>query len=236
MRYPPIQPLTIMPIATPTRAEPKTFPTTVGIVEKKPPFAMPLMITKAISGPRELERGHITIKLTALRRRVMKSVVNEPNLSHAKPDPRRPIAEQKLKAASRPAPADEGRPSDLLYSGRKKGGTKSGNVPMTPTANTSENWTSLKSFHSTNWVFRIGTRSFISHAAGSPVARIMNPKIRNAHGMPRLLIRASSMKLMAVPPRPPPAYTMPLATPRLVLKYCAGVIEAVCRYVSSRGV
>ena len=88
------------------------MPTTVGIVVKNPPLAIPLMITKATSGPREFDKGHITIKLIAHSNRVKNSVFREPSLSHAKPDDRRPIAEEKFQPASKPAPAVEESPSD----------------------------------------------------------------------------------------------------------------------------
>lgn len=54
-RYPNDQPETSMPNASATRAEPKTWPATVGINEKKPPDAAPLMIEKAIRGAKVVE-------------------------------------------------------------------------------------------------------------------------------------------------------------------------------------
>lgn len=201
-------------------------------MEKNPPLAIPLIMMNATRGPMEFESGHMTIKLIELSVSVRKRVVKDPSLSHAKPDPRRPIAEQKLKAATRPAPMADDSPSDLLYRGRKKGGTKSGNVLRTPTAKTRTNLGSLKRFHSTNWALRSGTRSFMRYAAGRPVAMIINPRMRNDQDMPTLSMSALSMKLTAVPPRPPPAYTTPFAMPRLALKYCAGMIDAVCQCVS----
>lgn len=113
-RYPPSQPLTTMPMATDTRAEPKTLPTTVGMVEKNPPFAEPLIMTKAISGPMELDTGQSTKMLNALSSNDRKSVFSDPSLSHANPHERRPMAEEKLKAATKPAPALDGRPSELV--------------------------------------------------------------------------------------------------------------------------
>ena len=71
----------------------------------------------------------------------------------------------------------------------------------------------------------IGARSLISQAAGSPVVRVINPMIRNVQAGPRRDINPSMAKLMTVPPSPPLAYTMPLARPRLLLKYWAGVTE-----------
>jgi hypothetical protein len=56
-----------------------------------------------------------------------------------------------------------------------------------------------------NVVVLMGARSLISHAAGSPVTSMAIPKTRKVHGMPNFWIRASMAKLMAVPPRPPPA-------------------------------
>jgi hypothetical protein len=112
MRYPPTQPVTIMPIATLTRAEPKTEPTTVGIVEKKPPFAAPLITTKSTSGVRDVETGQMASTLTALRRRARKRTFTGPMRSLANPHPNRPSAEEKLKPATSPAPVLAERPTE----------------------------------------------------------------------------------------------------------------------------
>ena len=120
--------------ATDTRADPKTFPRTVGMVEKKPPFAAPLIITKMTRGPMEREMGHRTRILIVLSSREMNKVLSDPSLSHANPHESRPIADEKLKAATKPAPALDGKPREFVYSGRKKAGTKSGNVPIAPVA------------------------------------------------------------------------------------------------------
>lgn len=114
MRYPPSHPLTIMPTATDTRADPNTFPTTVGIVEKKPPFAAPLIITNTTSGPIESEMGQRTKMLIVLSTKDRNNVLSDPSLSHAKPQPRRPIADEKLNAATRPAPALDGSPREFV--------------------------------------------------------------------------------------------------------------------------
>jgi hypothetical protein len=113
MRYPPAQPLTIIPIATLIRRLPNTLPTTVGMVLKKPPFAAPLMITKRISGPKELETGHMTNMLNALRMSEMKRVLTGPMESERSPQQSLPTAEEKLKPATRPAPAEAERPKEL---------------------------------------------------------------------------------------------------------------------------
>lgn len=121
-----------MPIAMDTLAEPKTLPTTVGIVEKNPPFEIPLMMTKTIIGPRVVEAGQMTNMLMAVRLSEMKSVLSGPSLSHRMPQPILPTADAKLKPATRPAPVLEDSPIDLEYRGRKNGGTNRGNVPNAP--------------------------------------------------------------------------------------------------------
>lgn len=103
-----------MPIATLTRLEPNTLPTTVGIVEKKPPFAAPLMMTNRINGPKEFDTGQIANMLKALRNNERSKVLTGPIESHRKPQQRRPTAEEKLKPATRPAPADGERPREAL--------------------------------------------------------------------------------------------------------------------------
>lgn len=51
----------------------------------------------------------------------------------------------------------------------------------------------------------MGARSLINHAAGSPVAKVMIPMIRNVHSGPSFWISPFMAKLMTVPPSPPPA-------------------------------
>jgi len=111
-KYPPIQPVTIMPIATDTLADPNTFPTTVGIVEKNPPLDAPLTMTNATRGPRVLDTGHNTNILPAHVANARKSVFNGPILSLRSPHPIRPTAEEKLKPATRAAPELEERPRE----------------------------------------------------------------------------------------------------------------------------
>ena len=104
-RYPPAHPDTIIPIATLTLALPKTLPATVGMVAKKPPLAAPLMITNAIRGPNEVETGHRINMLAADVTRARKSEFKGPIKSHSNPEKSRPMADEKLKPATRPAPA-----------------------------------------------------------------------------------------------------------------------------------
>ena len=143
-KYPPTQPVTIIPIATDTRAEPKMDATTVGIQEKKPPLAAPLMMTKATRGPKEVDTGHSTSMLPALRISEMNKVFTGPMASQNIPHISRPIAEEKLKPATSPAPRLDDSPTELLYRGRKKGGTKRGKVPMAPARNSRMNLTSRR--------------------------------------------------------------------------------------------
>lgn len=118
IKYPPAQPVTIIPIATGTLADPKTFPTTVGIVEKKPPFDIPLIMTKTTNGPIDVDTGQSISMLRALSKRDMKSVFNGPTESQQKPQPSRPMADEKLKAATKPAPTLGFIPIALVYKGR----------------------------------------------------------------------------------------------------------------------
>jgi hypothetical protein len=231
-----------MPIATVTRAEPKTFPTTVGMVEKKAPFAMPLTMTNTASGAKVVEAGQRASMLNVVRRREVESVFSAPNESHSRPERIRPTAEAKLKPARRPAPVLVDSPMDRLYRGRKKGGTRSGNVPTAPAMKIKRKLMSLKSrlpvdvsfgvavlmkspYHSTKAPPRIGVRSLMSQAAGNPVASVSKPQMRYVHAGPNRCINASSANDVTVPPRPPPAKTIPFASPRFLLKYCAGMTE-----------
>lgn len=75
------------------------------MVAKKPPFAAPLIATKAMSGPNEVETGHRTNILTADVTKARKSEFKGPIRSQSNPEKSRPTAEEKLKPATRPAPA-----------------------------------------------------------------------------------------------------------------------------------
>lgn len=101
-----------MPIATDTRCDPKTVPTTVGIVAKNPPLEAPLIITKRTIGARRFDNGHMTNKLSVVRNRPMKTVFRGPKASAARPEVRRPTAEEMLKPARSAAPALEERPRE----------------------------------------------------------------------------------------------------------------------------
>ena len=135
IRYPPPQLVTIIPIATDSLAEPKTFPTTVGMVAKNDPFDAPFTTTNRIIGPRVVETGHNASMLMALRENAMNSVFSGPSLSQRKPEKIRPMADEKLNPETRPAPVLDDRPIDRLYNGRKNGGTRRGNVPTAPARN-----------------------------------------------------------------------------------------------------
>jgi hypothetical protein len=112
-KYPPAQPVTIIPIAIDIRADPKTSTTTVGIVEKNPPLDTPFTSTKIIIGASVVEAGQMTSMLRAVRVNEMNSVFSEPILSHMIPEPILPTAEEKLNPATRPAPVVGDKPIDV---------------------------------------------------------------------------------------------------------------------------
>jgi hypothetical protein len=117
-----------MLIATATLALPNTLLIAVGMVEKKAPLAAPLMTTNAMSGPSSVDVGQIASIVMAVKTNDTSTVLIEPTLSEAKPETIRPAAEDKLKPATKPAPTLGEKPSDLVYNGRKNGGTNRGNV------------------------------------------------------------------------------------------------------------
>jgi hypothetical protein len=112
MRYPPPQPVTTIAMTTNTLWDPNTLPTTVGIVEKKPPFAAPLRTTNTIIGASVVEAGHKANIVMALINKEMDKVFSDPTLSQRKPQRILPAADERLKPAKRPAPVDEDKPMD----------------------------------------------------------------------------------------------------------------------------
>lgn len=105
---------------------------TVGILLKKPPLAIPLIIAKAVRGPRDVDSSHSTRMLKALISSETSSVLIGPAMSQAKPQSNRPTAEARLKAARKPAEATEEKPRRLVYRGKKNGGTKSVKTVVAP--------------------------------------------------------------------------------------------------------
>jgi hypothetical protein len=65
-----------------------------------------------ISGVIEVETGQMASMLMALRRRATNSTLTGPMRSLANPHARRPMAEEKLNPATRPAPELDGSPRD----------------------------------------------------------------------------------------------------------------------------
>lgn len=104
MRCPPVQEVTIVPIATAARTLPNTVDTTVGIMAKNPPLPMPLMTTKAIRGPNEDDIGHRQSIPNVLTISVANKEFSRPILSPPKPQAMRPTADAKLKPATGAAP------------------------------------------------------------------------------------------------------------------------------------
>jgi hypothetical protein len=101
-----------MPIVTLIFAEPKMWPTTVGIIEKNPPTATPAMSTKTMSTPRELAKGQMRNMVVPSSDMDIKATFREPILSLRNPEEIRPTAEAALNAATSPAPVLEDRPID----------------------------------------------------------------------------------------------------------------------------
>lgn len=102
-----------MLIATDTRADPNTLPTTVGMVEKKPPLEMPLTMTNKIMGASVVETGQMARTLTADKNIEANNTLRAPKWSQRTPQQMRPMAEEKLKPATRPAPVEEESPMDF---------------------------------------------------------------------------------------------------------------------------
>ena len=145
-KYPPTQPVTIIPIATLTLALPKTFAATVGMIEKNPPLLAPLMMQKMISGPRVSDTGQSASIEIALSSNEAKSVFSGPNLSPSTPHRIRPTAEEKLKVATKVVPIWEDKPKEAAYRGKKNGGTMIGKVAKAPARNMMKNFGSRKRF------------------------------------------------------------------------------------------
>lgn len=144
------QVLPVITIATDTLREPKTAPTTVGITAKKPPFAIPFIITNAIKGLNDVEIGQITSMEIPETTILTRSVFSGPVKSAVKPRRSLPTALEDLNPATRPAPADFDRPRLLAYSGRKNGGTNSGNIANAPAKNSRINCLSRRRLLSIN--------------------------------------------------------------------------------------
>ena len=70
-----------------------------------------------------------------------------------------------------------------------------------------------------------------NHAAGKPVPKVINPRMRNVQAGPSLSSSLSMAMAVTAPPRPPAALRMPLAIPRFLLKYWAVVVDAVMKHM-----
>lgn len=103
-----------MPMTTLTRWLPKMLVATVGVQEKKPPLEMPLRMQKMASGASDCETGQMTSMLKADRSSELRSTLTGPNLSQQKPQMMRPMADDRVKPATRPAPVLEEKPRAWL--------------------------------------------------------------------------------------------------------------------------
>jgi hypothetical protein len=110
--YPKLQLVRIMPIVTLIFAEPKIWPTTVGIMETIPPTVNPEMRTKRIVTPRVLANGQITNMLVPSSAKDVQRTFSGPTRSLMKPEVMRPRAEAALNPATSPAPIPLERPID----------------------------------------------------------------------------------------------------------------------------
>lgn len=133
-----------MLMTTATLTLPNVLLTTVGIVEKKAPLAAPLITTKTINGPNVVDAGQTANMVMAVMANDTSSVLSEPSLSQAMPDPIRPNADARLKPATRLAPTFDEKPRDLVYIGMKNGATYRGNVPRALPTRTRSKFSDLK--------------------------------------------------------------------------------------------
>jgi hypothetical protein len=102
-----------IPITTGILKLPNSELITDGTAEKNPPFPNPLNTTNTTSGPKDVESGQISNSVTALSNKDKNKVLTGPSSSQSKPHANRPIAEEKLKRATRAAPAVRERPRVL---------------------------------------------------------------------------------------------------------------------------
>lgn len=104
----------IMPMTTLTRWLPKMLVATVGVQEKKPPFETPFKMQKIARGARDCETGQMTSMLKADSSSDARSTLTGPNLSQQKPQIIRPMADDRVNPATRPAPVLDEKPSAWL--------------------------------------------------------------------------------------------------------------------------
>ena len=98
--------------------------------EKNPPEPKPFIAMKATSGAILDDTGQIVSMLSALMVSARTRAVIGPTESPNTPNPTRPTADARLKVAQRHEASDAEAPTELAYSGMKKGGTRSGKVAM----------------------------------------------------------------------------------------------------------
>lgn len=107
---------------------------------KKPPDPTPFRIAKKISRPKEFANGHSAIAVTPITVSETNMLFSGPRtVSAPNPIPIRPNAEARFQAARIKAAVWLERPMDVMYSGSKNGGTKSGNVAIVPMASMMRN-------------------------------------------------------------------------------------------------
>lgn len=100
----------IIPITTLTRWLPKMLVATVGVQEKNPPFEMPFKTQKMANGASVCDTGQMASILKADNSSEANKTFTGPNLSQQKPHRIRPMAEEKVNPATRPAPVLDEKP------------------------------------------------------------------------------------------------------------------------------
>ena len=104
------------------RSSPASLPTAVGRATKKAPLAIPFKIENNIKTCSVDAKDHSVNIVRPLRAMAKSNVFMLPNLSHAKPDVRRPIAIDALKHATTPAETEVENPREVVTAGKKNGG------------------------------------------------------------------------------------------------------------------
>jgi hypothetical protein len=89
---------------------------------------MPAIMTKTTKGAISVDSGQTSSMPIPFNPIARIKLFTGPMMSESWPKEIRPSAEARLKPDTRPAEANEERPIDCPYIGRKKGGTRRGNV------------------------------------------------------------------------------------------------------------
>jgi hypothetical protein len=164
--------------------------TAVGKATKKLPLAQPLIMAKTKSGGKDELTGQMASIDTLLTKAAKANALKAPIRSQIQPPANRPTAVDAPNPATSPAPVEAERPMDLAKTGRKNGGTNKANTPTAPAIARVRKGMLFSCDQSNRDVELLRAKSLRNNAQGIPVARIENPRIRNVHCSPTLLIIA----------------------------------------------